>query len=234
MTWRILIFLVFFCTTGCGSELTNYLPGRDEPAETQLQTRLDKGNRLFMAGDYSAAAEVFENLRETGDQNVARPALYGLACSRFMLADTRQEYLEAVEILEHWQRTSPTCLEQEDPRMLIALFSEAFPGASKGEADASRASEGQFLMRVIDYGDRVDELEAQITTLENEMAAYENQKEIIKEMESANQAMKQTLKEKEDATRTMAEELSKLRDQIKTLETIDQEIQEKKQGISSP
>jgi prefoldin subunit 5 len=54
------------------------------------------------------------------------------------------------------------------------------------------------------------------------------------EMEAANQALEESLKEKENALQEITEELSKLRDQIKTLETIDQEIQEKKQGISSP
>jgi hypothetical protein len=229
-----LLFLVFFLLTGCGSRLADYLPWQDPNGGSALQGRLDEGNRLFMAGDYSGAAAVFEYLQETGSQEVIRPALYGLACSRFMLADSRAEYLDAAEVFELWQRISPAAPKQEDPRMLLALFSEPVPGGGGSEGDVPYDSEQNRLMWVLDSRERIGELEAQIIHLQKEVAAYEAQKKNIKELEASNRAQKKELEAKEASTRAMAEELSKLREQIRTLETIDQEIQEKKQGISSP
>lgn len=237
-----LLLIGFFFLTGCGSRLAQVFPWWGEASGKELQAHLDEGNRLFLEGDYSAAAAVFQNLRETGSQDVLRPALYGLACSRLMLADSRQEYLEALEILERWKRISPPSLKKEDPRMLLLLLAGAAdrPG-SKGEGVAGPNSKDHFLMRFFECRERIAALEDQIAGLKKEITAYEKQKIAVEgtqssmaEMEAANKAMKRALKEKEDALRTIVEELSKLREQIKTLETIDQEIQEKKQGISSP
>jgi len=238
----LLLIGYFLLMTGCGSRLAQHSPWWGKNPGKELQANLDGGNRLFREGDYSAAAAIFQNLRETGDQDVLRPALYGLACSRLMLADSRQEYLEAVEILELWQRISPPSLKNEDPRMLLLfLAGEAAHPDSKGEGDKRPDSEDNFLLRLFEYRERIKALEDQIAGLKKEIAAYEKQKSAMEgvesslaQMEAANKAMKGTLKEKEDALRAIVEELSTLRDQIKTLETIDQEIQEKKQGISSP
>lgn len=237
-----LLLVGFLFLTGCGSRLAQHFPWWSENSGKELQTHLDEGNRLFREGDYSAAAVVFQNLRETGNQDVLRPALYGLACSRLMLADSRQEYLEAVEILELWQRISPPSLKQEDPRMLLLfLAGEAAHPDSKGEGAVRPDSEDNFLIRLFECRERIEALEDQIAGLKKEITSYEKQKSAMEgveysmaEMEAANKAMKKALKEKEDALRAIVEELSKLREQIKTLETIDQEIQEKKQGISSP
>lgn len=241
--WALLLFVVFI-SAGCGSRLGhNFLWWGQNPSG-QLQARLDEGNRLFSEGDYSAAEVVYQELQETGNQEVIRPALYGLACSRFMLAENKQEYLEAIEVLELWQRISPGALDEEDPRMLLALFSKVHPGGQKGAPDNPQVSEDYFLMWFFDCEERIGELEDQIEGLKQEITAYEKQRNAVKEKEAANEAMEealkekeameQALKEKEGALASMAKELSKLRGQIKTLETIDQEIQEKKQGISSP
>jgi len=231
---QCLLLFGFFILTGCGSRPMHRFLWWGQNSGGQLLARLDEGNRFFKEGDYSSAVTVFQDLKETGDQEVIRPALYGLACSRFMLAESKQEYIEAVKVFELWQRISPGTLEQEDPRMLLALFSKVQPGDLGEEPDGPRISENYFFMWFFDYEERIGELEDQITELKKEIATCEQQKNAVKEMEAANEAMEETLKKKEDTVRSMAEELSKLRDQIKTFETIDQEIEEKKQGISSP
>jgi hypothetical protein len=227
-----------------------HFPWWGDNSVKQLHARLDEGNQLFEVGNYSAAAAVFQDLRETGRSEVVRPALYGLACSRFMLASNKEEWIEAVTILELWQRVVPVALEQEDPRMLLSLFEgERLPGGSNDEMDGRQDSKENFLWWFFNYKERTEELEEQIVSLNNEIEAYREQRNAMEEsnghsleemkasmaeMEAANQALEESLKEKENALQEITEELSKLRDQIKTLETIDQEIQEKKQGISSP
>lgn len=238
-----LLFFGFFLLTGCGSQLANYLPWWGQNSGKELQARLDEGHRLFKEGNYSAAESVFENLQETGNPDVIRPALYGLACSRFMLAESKEEFLDAVEILELWRRISPVSLEQEDPRMLLSIFTEGtFPRDSNNEAAGPKASEERFLMWFFDYEERIKALKEQVASLDMMITSCEEQNEdamaemqtVMVEMEAANESLKETLKAKEEAARALAGELSKLREQIKTFETIDQEIQEKKQGISSP
>jgi hypothetical protein len=232
--WWPLLFLVLFLLTGCGSRLADYLPWQDSDDGWELLDHLDEGNRLFMAGDYSAAAAIYENLKETGDQEVIRPALYGLACSRFMMAGNRQEYLDAIEVFELWQRISPATPKQEDPRMLLVLFPEPDSGEEESDEDALSDPEQNKLMWFFNSREKIDELEAKIIRLQKEVAAYESHKESMKELAAVNRAQRDALEAKEASTRAMAKELAKLREQIHTLETIDQEIQEKKQEISSP
>lgn len=241
--WRSLLFLVFFLLSGCGSRVANYFSWWGQSSGRELQSRLNEGTRLFEEGNYSAAAAVFQDLQETGHQDVIRPALYGLACSRLILASDKEEWLEAIEILELWRRISPPNFEREDPRMLLSLLEmETFPGGSKGEANGWLDLKDHFISWVSDYKKRIDELEEQIVSLNSVIETYQSQANAMEEfngksmeeMEAANKALEETLKAKENAMQEMAEELSKLRGQIKTFETIDQEIQEKKQGISSP
>lgn len=232
--WRGLLILVFFLLTGCGSRLANYMPWLDNNDGKAFQARLDEGRRLFFEGDYSAAAAVFNEVQEAGDADVMRRALYGLACSRFMLADSRQEYLDAVNTFELWQEASSSFTDLEDPRMLITLLSGVLPGDAGGEADDPSELKESCLMRLFYCRERIADLEEQVIRLQEETAEYEKQAQSMENLSAAHKALEDDLASKENAMKEMMEELSKLRAQIRTLETIDQEIQEKKQGISSP
>lgn len=216
-----LLFLGSFFITGCGLQPPKGTVTTEKTVKDTLQAQLDEGRRLFRAGDFSAAEEIFSNLQNTGIQtngrpHMARQVLYGLACTRLMLAENRAEYLEAVRLLDKWRRISPVSLEPEDPRMLLSFFPETIFQSNEDNANSSESEmsvEEPFLMLIYDYEKEIDTLQDRIRSMENQLKRIDSQ---------------------EAAMKTMAAELEKLRDQIETMETIDQEIQEKKQGITSP
>jgi len=230
-----LLFSALFVLCGCGFQPAKYVPwwGPDYVG-TEFREQLAEGNRFFGDGDYESAETVFQNLQQSENPIVIRQALYGLACSRFMLAEDRQEYIDAIEILELWRRISSTGLEREDPRMLLEVFPEALPSAPEGGSQGASSGEKHFLVRVLDYEKEIGDLENRLAGLKKQIKEIERQKGSIKSMEAAMEAMEEAMEASENTARIMEAELLKLREQIQTIETIDQEIREKKQGISSP
>ncbi len=221
-----------FLLTGCGLHPAKYLTMGEERASQRLQAQVDEGNRLFFEGSYKDAETVFQSLQQSGSTVVMRQALYGLACTRFMLAKNKQEYLDAVKILERWRQMAPASFEEEDPRMLIALFPGVLSGHPEEDQSGTVSAEGGSLMRILNYEKEISDLESEISSQQKKIEALEKQTGSMKAMQESMKKMQDTIKAKEDATKAMEEELVKLRSQIKTFESIDQEIQEKKQGIS--
>jgi DNA repair exonuclease SbcCD ATPase subunit len=230
-----LLFSALFVLCGCGFQPVKYIPwwGPDYVGR-EFREELEEGNRLFADGDYESAETVFQNLQRSENPVVIRQALFGLACSRFMLAEDRQEYIDAIEVLELWQRISSTGLKREDPRMLLAVFPKALPSVSGGGLQDASPGKEHFLVRVLDYEKEMDDLEQRVVGLKRQIKELERQKGSIKNMEAAMKAMEKAMEASEETAKTMETELLKLREQIQTIETIDQEIREKKQGISSP
>lgn len=233
--WRCLLLLVLFLVTGCGTRLANYMPWWEHRDDRAFQAHLEEGRQLFFEGDYSAAEAFYSELQKTDDVDVVRQALYGLACSRFMLADSRQGYLDAVETFEAWQAvSSPTSPDGEDPRMMMTLLSEVLSEAAPGKADALPGSGESALIRLFSARERIGDLEDQVSRLEEKAMAYEKQTHSMEDLKADHDALADALASKEKTLAAVMAELSKLKAQIQTLETIDQEIQEKKEGISSP
>ena len=75
------------------------------------------------------------------------------------------------------------------------------------------SSEEPLLMHFYDYEQEINKLLRRLAKMEKQI---------------------QTAEDREDFLKTMKTELETLRNQIKSVEAIDQEIQKKKQGISSP
>jgi uncharacterized coiled-coil protein SlyX len=217
---------MIFLGSGCGFQPAKYFPW-GEPEETDVvQEEIADGNRFFWKGEYAAAEAVFLRLQRSDNPDVTRQALYGLACTRLLMAENRQAYLDAVEILMLWQEMSPAVSDREDPRMLLAIFSATVQGNPDEEA--------HVLLQLLDSKKQVRALENRIVALERRLAASDREAASADEMSASVEEMKKRLSAKEESLEAMAEELVKLKSQLKTLETIDQEIQEKKQGISSP
>lgn len=211
-----LMFLGVFLFTGCSfSQLKNW--GLFEKnADKALQSQLAEGNLLFEKGDFEAAEKIFQDLRSAGNPLIKRQAIYGLACTHLMIAENRAEYIEAVYLLDQWRRISSDAFGPEDPRMFLSFFPEMIYQKSKKENKASeneKTMEEPFLFMKYDYEKEIEALQRRIRSMEKRLKIIDTQKAEMEEME---------------------DELKKLKDQIETIETIDQEIQEKKQGLSSP
>jgi tetratricopeptide (TPR) repeat protein len=181
-----------------------------------IQRRLEEGNRFFQEGKYKEAEKIFESLRHIENPLAVRQAVYGLACTRLRLAENRKQYLEAAKLLDQWFRTSSVTLGPEDPRMLLPFIPEkAFskPRGLPGGDEVLFSTEEPLLMHFYDYEQEINKLLRRLAEMEKQIQAAEDREAFLK---------------------TMKMELETLRNQIKSVEAIDQEIQKKKQGISSP
>jgi hypothetical protein len=84
---------------------------------------LEKGNEAFQKGDFNKAREIYEILyRNSRDETIAREALYGLACTHFILAENSDDFNKAIVFWNKWSNLAPSVLEDEDPRMLGPLL----------------------------------------------------------------------------------------------------------------
>lgn len=79
----------------------------------------DSAMKAFQEGDFSRAGEIFASLAEASTHGEGkRRALYGLACSRLMLAKDGDSLKAAMAIWEQWQEQVAGEVGGEDPRML--------------------------------------------------------------------------------------------------------------------
>jgi TolA-binding protein len=167
----------------------------------------------YKAKSYDQSAQKFIALREqTANPAMARMALYGLACTRLMQANTPQDYQEAIALWDTWVQSAPKKKpEAEDPALLAPLLAEKMlfshiPLGKEGLApNAVEPSVPQWL--VVRANQELQRLKSQLAASEQERDAQDKKiKGLEKEVERLNQ-------------------------QIKAFESIDQKIQKKKNAI---
>ncbi len=160
---------------------------------------LDRGYDAFKNKEYKKALEIFGILSQLAEEKkIRRKALYGLACTRLILAKNINDLNESIILWDAWSQLAPDELEGEDPRMLRPLLDRKAPFAGKKK----------IKKRLVISKNKVD-----LKTLK------------IKEKE---------IDDLQEKLKNMDNEIQILKHQINSLETIDQEIQQKKQEISSP
>lgn len=208
-----LLFFGVFLMAGCGFQSGKYFGLITKSSTEVLQSKLDAGNRLFNENNYQAAEKIFLSLQDVKILIIKRQALYGLACTRLRLAENRREYFAAVQLLDQWRGLLPASHGPEDPRMLLPFFTDSSQKESGDNQGISGNSWKSIKASAI-------ECEKENETLRRRLRGMEKQ---LQELES-----------QADSRKTMEIELETLRNQIKSIETIDQKIQEKKQGISPP
>ena len=214
-SWAMLLFACFFLG-GCSFQSIKHIGLKKGIGAETFQKRLQEGNSFFQEGNYREAEKIFQSLRHVENQSVARQAIYGLACTRLRLAENREQYLEAAKLLDQWRRISPESLSPEDPRMLLPFIPERALSKPRNRSVGESAlfsTDEPDLMHFYDYEQEIDKLLRRLAEMEKQIHAAEN---------------------REDFLKTMRKELETLRNQIKSIEVIDQEIQKKKQGLSTP
>ncbi len=173
----------------------------------------DQGLLAYQAGSYEKAAEFFDAVRhQTQDGKMARMALYGLACSMIMAAETPEAYYQALVLWRSWVSNAPLHSDTENPLLFEPLI------------------ERKMLFSRIpltqDESDKVDDDAIPRWVhikVKRELEALENK--VIK--------TEQELQQKSKLVESQEKEIKKLKQQIKALETIDQKIQKKKNAIPS-
>ncbi len=209
-----LILLAYGCAVSPGG------PGNGNRAAAATPDRqiLNRGMEAFQTGDYRRAGELFERVRTSDDPQVARNALYGLACTRLVLAETPAQYAAALILWQEWNRLAPLKYRDEDPRMLAPLLGRLLsPRAERKQPPAKKPSGGQSATvpakRYRACQDRLKEMETRITAME---------------------AQKKLLQYYVDYTGKLEREIWNLKHKINSLEAIDKKILEKKKELSSP
>lgn len=187
------------------------LPSGFSPLELE---KYNTAKATYLEGKYPESAKQFALIREqTANPSMARMALYGLACSKLMVANTPKEYHEALGLWQTWVQCAVPAKEHEDPVLFQPiidrklLISNIPLSANSNEA----IEEGDYITRwfIIRAGQEMERLRGQL--------------------EVANQK----IENRDKKIKTFKAEIIRLNEQIKAFETIDQKIQKKKNAIPS-
>lgn len=165
----------------------------------------------YQTREYETADELFTSIREQTVNPVAsRMALYGLACTRLMMASTPEEYQKALALWTTWVQCAPNKYDRENPVLFDPIIEKKMvfsliPLKADNGSDDEDPSQW-FMLRAN------NELQKLKFQLENAQHSIENRDAKLKALEK---------------------EITRLNEQIKALETIDQKIQKKKNAIPS-
>ena len=210
-TWFGWTWLVMIC---CGLSLSAcvHIPEVQPAKESTLNhdaawNAWEEGLAAFQRGDYRTAQKYFEGVSKRAlDETLRRKGLYGLACTRLVVAQTPDEYNAALNLWELWNQMAPPELVGEDPRMVAQLLPRLYPTeltkispASEVPPPGSSRSSATPAVRV------------------------------VKDKECEKQ-----LRESERELQRLKRQIRTLRLQIEALEAIHRKIQEKKKEVSSP
>lgn len=207
-----------------GCDAIRIFPAEPPPPEvvSKDQSIIEEAYCRYEIGDFENAAVLFEQLSgDSEDSGIRQRALYGLACSRLVLAENDEALDLAIRIWNMWSLSCPDNLADHDPRMLGPLVQRIVVNGFVEPQIAHTRSEGplpvsdDFPAETVDFAADVPEEDAQ--TCETKLADSETQ---IRAMEKKLNRMRRRIRN--------------LKKQIESLETIHRTIQEKKKEFYYP
>jgi len=203
----ILIFLAGFGLSACSTpQRPQPSGGSSLPRESELKT-WKEGMQAFDGGNYEKARAVFEALTESAEtESVKRSAFFALASTRLVLAQSPEEFSEAMSVWACWSRQMPASPEEEDPRMLTPFLQLLTP---PGATETHLTQNQPLVKKIIVY----------------------NSPGGCKELLQAKEKELDRTRSRLDARE---KEIRRLKHQIDSLEAIHLKYQERKQGVSSP
>jgi hypothetical protein len=209
---RYLSCLILIVLAGLGLSACSTVQKSPPPLESHVYRAselksLEEGMQAFDDGDFEKARVVFEVLTETTESDgLRRKALFALASTRLIQAQTPDEFNEAMSIWLCWNRQLPNDLKEEDPRMLTPFLQRLTPpGAQETHQPQSQTP----VKKIVVYNNPG------------------NCKDILQLKEKEIDRIKSKLEARE-------KEIRRLKHQIDSLEAIHLKYQERKQGASSP
>lgn len=168
---------------------------------------------VYNARDYKKSAHQFETIRETtANPKMSRMALYGLACSRLMSADSPDEYQQALSLWDTWLKCAPRQSSSENPILFAPVIREKMifsqiPLGAEGAVDSQDQTAPAWLLA----------------------RANQQLQRIKKQLEEAGKS----IDVRDKKIKALEKEISRLNEQISAFEKIDQKIQTKKNAIPS-
>jgi hypothetical protein len=239
MFFRYLFTLTFFLhLLSCRGHLpVQYYVG-DEDKQI-----LSEATDAFQKKEFLKAEKLFRKLTgESYNKNVRQIALYGLACTKFALAENNDQLNQAFDLWYSWYKIPSEKLYVEDPRMMEPAFERIISHrwtidtfsekrlTDETEALLKTGNPQNYEMSIIenpsqkafDY-EKLDKDKISI----NGIGASGSSTEIQYLLESRE---KEILKLRQQLS-SMEKNIKSLKNQIHAIEEIHQEIFEKKKGM---
>jgi len=232
-----IFFLFFNCMGG--------LPARYSSENDEFQLLVAAGD-AFRKKSFLKAEELFEKLyEEANGHDVRRIALYGLACTRFVLADNEDELDHALNLWYSWYKSPSETIPREDPRMMVPVFekmiSRRWTFTAVGEKTLTDEASEKPIRR--GYGQNVSE--SLVDKQADEEFDYEKPQAETKQVpfsgtdtSSSGVELQYLLESREkeilklrQQLGSMEKSIKSLKNQIHAIEEIHQEIFEKKKGM---
>jgi hypothetical protein len=108
-----------FQLLGCMGHLST----KQYPSGDEHQLILAEANNAFQNKAFFKAEELFRKLNgEAYNHDIRRIALYGLACTRFVLAENDRDLNLAFDLWYSWYKIPSENNSAEDPRMMEPVF----------------------------------------------------------------------------------------------------------------
>lgn len=177
----------------------------------------------YQKTEYVEAAQSFERLwMQTHDKRFARMALYGLACSKLMAANTPEAYADAMQLWQEWVDRAPKNVDYENPALADALIKEKMLFSNLPLAKTADQA---------DTKDTADE-ETAPEPMVSRWLLIQTKLELDR-LRGELKAAHEILDKKQKVIQSRERKIGELKRKIKALETIDQKIQKKKDAIPS-
>lgn len=238
---NVFVLTFFFPLFSC----MGHLPGQ-YPSEKAEQKILADANNAFKNKSYINAEKLFKKLYgEAYSHDIRRNALYGLACTRFALAQNDDEFNQAFDLWYSWYQIPSGNISVEDPRMMEPVFEKiishqwTFDTLNKKTAtdETSDANINTDYLQKFPANLVEDVSEKQFSY---EKPLVDKSRIPVKDIETSSPGIeiqylldsreKEILKLRQQLG-SMEKNIKSLKNQIHAIEEIHQEIFEKKKGM---
>ncbi len=194
----IVIFLLLSGSFAFSLAAEEKLTGVESIRRDVEQEALADAMNAFNAGDFKRAKIGFEILSESSRYpEIGRQALFGLSSVKLVLANTSDEYEDAISSWEKWISQVKSWQGCEDPRMItpfLLRFQTSITGAagSPSESKGRRASKGTDTKVILQTKEKeMQTLRAKLELREREVRRLRHQLESIEEIHRKYQEKKQ-------------------------------------------
>jgi hypothetical protein len=158
-------------TLSSGCQLVEKTQLKSPPAVAQEISEsevLDLAHEAFLREDYLEASRWFGHLvLEARSPLYKRAGLYGLACTKILLASDTDQLHQAMEIWLSWADRRPDKLSNEDPRLLTPLLKRF------QRLWALERSVSELKRRLSQMEEEISKSEAEIQVLRRKLKALE-------------------------------------------------------------
>lgn len=118
LTKNCFLLLLLVCIPGCSFVpiVVSYSPEVQE---------LREGEREIGLGNYKKAEKIFADIYESdAGQETKNTALYNLTCTRILTAETVDEFIDAVKLLDDWKEANRGVFFVENPNLIVDALKE--------------------------------------------------------------------------------------------------------------